>query len=107
MSLPAAELLIRQLPERRAVVLAAAGTMLAAIFLAMREVSDPAYRIVQEAVEGTPERVRARSQAPTIVIPSGCRSSLPTPMPMASGNAPNNAAMVVIMIGRNRTRHAL
>ena len=41
-----------------------------------------------------------------MVMPSGCRSSEPTPMPMASGNPPNMAAMVVIMMGRKRTRHA-
>ena len=41
-----------------------------------------------------------------MVMPSGLRSSEPTPMPMASGNPPKSAAMVVIMMGRKRSRHA-
>jgi signal transduction histidine kinase len=39
---PPAELLVRRLPERRAVVLVAAAAMLVAIFAAMRQVDDPA-----------------------------------------------------------------
>lgn len=39
---PAPPLLVRRLPERRAIVLASAGAMLIAIFLAMRAVGDPA-----------------------------------------------------------------
>jgi hypothetical protein len=35
-----------------------------------------------------------------IVIPSGRRSSEPVPVPSASGTAPSNAAIVVIMMGR-------
>ncbi|HET6549198.1 MAG TPA: histidine kinase [Solirubrobacter sp.] len=35
-------LLVRRMPERRAVVLVAAATMLAAVFVAMRAISDPA-----------------------------------------------------------------
>ena len=41
---------------------------------------------------------------PTIVIPSGRRNSEPTPVPSASGSAPSNAAMVVIMMGRKAQR---
>ena len=41
-----------------------------------------------------------------IVIPSGERSSDPAPRSSTSGRAPRNAAMVVIMIGGNRNRHA-
>ena len=43
---------------------------------------------------------------PTMAMPSGRRSSEPTPLPNASGKPPNNAAIVVIMIGRKRSRHA-
>jgi hypothetical protein len=43
---------------------------------------------------------------PTMAIPSGCRNSPPSPMPMASGRAPNSAAAVVIMMGRKRKRQA-
>ena len=39
-------------------------------------------------------------------MPSGNRSSAPVPLSTASGSAPNNAASVVIMIGRNRSRQA-
>jgi hypothetical protein len=35
-------------------------------------------------------------------IPSGCRNSLPSPKLKHSGNAPRMAAVVVMMIGRNR-----
>ncbi len=41
-----------------------------------------------------------------MVIPSGCLSSEPSPVPNASGSAPNSAAKVVIMIGRKRRRQA-
>ena len=41
-----------------------------------------------------------------MVIPSGLRSSDPAPWPITSGTAPSSAAMVVIMIGRNRNRQA-
>ena len=41
-----------------------------------------------------------------MAMPSGRRSSDPTPVPTASGTAPSNAAIVVIMIGRKRSRHA-
>ncbi len=44
---------------------------------------------------------------PTIEMPSGRRSSEPVPLPSASGTPPRSAANVVIMIGRNRSRHAL
>ena len=37
-----------------------------------------------------------------MVMPSGLRSSEPVPLSNASGMAPNRAASVVIMIGRNR-----
>ena len=43
---------------------------------------------------------------PTIEMPSGRRNSAPSPKPIASGMAPSIAAIVVIMIGRNRFRHA-
>ncbi len=43
---------------------------------------------------------------PTIAMPSGRRNSDPVPVPMASGRAPSRAAIVVIMIGRNRNRQA-
>ena len=38
--------------------------------------------------------------------PSGWRSSEPTPVPSISGSAPNIAAIVVIRIGRSRSRQA-
>jgi len=37
---------------------------------------------------------------PTIAIPNGRRSSAPMPRPNASGKAPSNAVIVVIMMGR-------
>ena len=37
-------------------------------------------------------------------FPSGRLASPPAPKPAAMGSAPNSAAIVVIMIGRNRTR---
>ena len=43
---------------------------------------------------------------PTMVIPSGRRSSDPVPVPSASGKAPKSAAIVVIRIGRKRSMHA-
>ncbi len=36
----------------------------------------------------------------------GARSSEPVPVPKASGTAPSSAAMVVIMMGRKRSRQA-
>src|SRR5882724_950769 len=39
---------------------------------------------------------------PTIAMPSGWRSSAPSPVPSASGTAPKMAASVVIRIGRRR-----
>ena len=39
-------------------------------------------------------------------MPSGWRSSEPSPQPIISGSAPRIAAIVVIMIGRKRSRHA-
>ena len=47
-----------------------------------------------------------RIRPPTIVMPSGWRSSEPAPQPSISGSAPRIAAIVVIMIGRKRSRHA-
>ncbi len=41
-----------------------------------------------------------------MVTPSGRRNSEPVPVPNASGRAPNSAAMVVIMMGRKRSRQA-
>ena len=46
------------------------------------------------------------SRPPTMVMPSGRRSSAPVPVPSASGTPPSSAAMVVIMIGRKRSRQA-
>ena len=43
---------------------------------------------------------------PTMATPRGRLSSEPTPEPRARGSAPRRAAMVVIMIGRKRSRHA-
>src|SRR6185369_3155221 len=43
---------------------------------------------------------------PTIEMPSGRRSSAPSPLPSASGTAASSAAIVVIMIGRKRSRQA-
>jgi hypothetical protein len=40
---------------------------------------------------------------PTIVMPSGRRSSEPVPVPKAKGKAPNSAAMVVM---RTKAQHA-
>src|SRR2546427_457950 len=39
---------------------------------------------------------------PTIATPSGSRSSEPTPWPNPSGTPPSSAAIVVMMIGRER-----
>ena len=39
-------------------------------------------------------------------MPMGRRNSDPVPRSSASGSAPSRAAMVVIMIGRNRSRQA-
>ena len=47
-----------------------------------------------------------RIRPPTMVMPSGRRSSEPVPVPSASGRPPSSAAMVVIMIGRKRSRQA-
>ena len=41
-----------------------------------------------------------------MVMPSGWRNSLPSPIPTISGTAPSSEAMVVIMIGRKRSRQA-
>ena len=41
-----------------------------------------------------------------MVMPSGRRNSDPVPLPSARGTAPNKAAIVVIMIGRKRSRQA-
>ena len=43
---------------------------------------------------------------PTTAMPSGWRSSALAPAPSAIGSAPMSAAMVVIMIGRKRSRQA-
>ncbi len=42
----------------------------------------------------------------TTAMPNGRRASAPAPIPSAMGSVPMIAAMVVIMIGRKRTRHA-
>ena len=41
-----------------------------------------------------------------MAMPRGCRSSAPTPPPKASGTPPSRAAIVVMRIGRKRSRHA-
>ena len=41
-----------------------------------------------------------------MVMPSGRRSSEPGPVAITSGSAPSIAAMVVIRIGRKRSRQA-
>ena len=41
---------------------------------------------------------------PTTARPSGRRDSAPAPKPRAMGSVPISAAIVVIMIGRKRTR---
>ena len=41
-----------------------------------------------------------------MAMPSGRRSSEPRPVPTASGMPPSSAAMVVIMMGRKRSRLA-
>ena len=41
-----------------------------------------------------------------MLMPSGRRSSVPSPQPSISGSAANSAANVVIMIGRKRKSHA-
>ena len=46
------------------------------------------------------------TRPPTTARPSGCRASAPAPRPSAIGSVPTSAAIVVIMIGRNRTRQA-
>ena len=43
---------------------------------------------------------------PTIVMPSGWRNSAPMPQPNISGSAASSADIVVIRIGRKRSRHA-
>ena len=57
---------------------------------------------------GVENRLRSceTQRPPTMVMPSGRRSSEPAPRPMASGTAPNSAASVVIRIGRKRSRQA-
>jgi hypothetical protein len=46
------------------------------------------------------------SNPPTIAMPNGCLNSDPNPTPNTNGNAPNNAAMVVIIIGLKRNTAA-
>ena len=46
------------------------------------------------------------SRPPTMLMPRGRRSSEPVPVPMAKGNPPSKAAIVVIMMGLNRNRQA-
>ena len=46
------------------------------------------------------------SKPPTIEMPRGRRNSEPVPVPNASGSAPNRAAAVVIIMGRNRSMQA-
>ena len=44
-----------------------------------------------------------KSSPPTTARPNGRRDSAPAPNPNAIGNVPMSAAMVVIMMGRNRS----
>src|SRR6185369_397269 len=46
------------------------------------------------------------SSPPTTARPSGRRDSAPAPIPRAIGSVPTSAAIVVIMMGRKRTRQA-
>ena len=46
------------------------------------------------------------SSPPTITRPSGWRNSAPVPVDSISGSAPNNAASVVIRMGRKRSSAA-
>ncbi len=46
------------------------------------------------------------SSPPTMLTPSGLRSSLPVPPSSASGSPPSSAAKLVIMIGLKRSRQA-
>jgi hypothetical protein len=43
---------------------------------------------------------------PTMVMPNGRRSSVPVPPPRARGTPASSAAMVVMRIGRKRSRQA-
>ncbi|KAG1309721.1 hypothetical protein G6F62_014764 [Rhizopus arrhizus] len=43
---------------------------------------------------------------PTIAMPSGRRSSEPSPMPSTSGSAPSSPARLVMTMGRSRSRAA-
>src|SRR5271157_5793648 len=47
-----------------------------------------------------------RISPPIMAMPRGLRSSDPVPLPKANGVAPNIAAIVVIIMGRNRRMHA-
>jgi hypothetical protein len=55
---------------------------------------------------GVMYRVRSweRIRPPTTARPSERRASAPAPMPIAMGSVPIRAAIVVIMIGRKRSR---
>ena len=55
---------------------------------------------------GRTATVSGTSSPPMIEMPSGWRSSAPSPKPSASGSAPSIAAMVVIRIGRKRSTAA-
>ena len=46
------------------------------------------------------------SERVSFATPNGRRSSDPVPVPTARGKAPSSAAMVVIMMGRKRSRQA-
>jgi hypothetical protein len=46
-----------------------------------------------------------KTRPPTTASPGGRRESEPAPYPGAIGRLAIDAAMFVIMIGRNRTRH--
>ena len=68
-----------------------------------------AWRVVlARYTTGTVYKVRNcdNSRPPVMAMPIGRRNSEPVPEPSASGSAPSRAAMVVIMIGRKRSKAA-
>jgi len=64
----------------------------------------PKGKVVMATVNVPPLLVFSRP--PMIAIPRGRRSSEPLPPLNASGTAPSSAAIVVIMMGRKRSRQA-
>src|ERR1019366_3774292 len=83
---------------------APAGTRPASGFPADRDASP----VTQMKMDGVVYSVNSWliNRPPIMVIPKGRRNSDPLPEPSANGTAPSSAAMVVIMMGRKRRRHA-